>query len=252
MSNKNQILPGYSEFFTALKEHIARAQIRAAAAVNYELLALYWHIGKEILQRQKAQGWGTQVIDRLSRDLKTEFPGQEGFSTRNLKYMRKFAEVWPDFQILQEATAKHLAWGHHMVLMDKLDSQESRIWYAQLAITNGWSRNVLAHQMDSGLIERQGRAPTNFQHTLPTPQSDLAQQMLKDPYKLEFLTLQQDAKERDLEKALIANIRDFLLELGNGFAFVGQQFHLEVGSDDFYPDLLFYHLKLRCYVVAHA
>jgi predicted nuclease of restriction endonuclease-like (RecB) superfamily len=248
MANKISNLDGYGEFLKGLKEKIAQAQVKAALAVSHELVKLYWHIGREILQQQQAKGWGAQVIDRLSRDLKIAFPGQEGFSPRNLKYMRKFAEIWPDPEIVQQAVAQ-LPWGHQTVLMDKLDSAESRIWYIQMAITHGWSRNILTHQIETALMDRQGRAPTNFQQTLPSPQSDLAHQVLKDPYNLEFLTLYEDAKERDLEKALIQNIRDFLLELGSGFAFVGQQFHLEVGGDDFYPDLLFYHLKLRCYVV---
>ena len=248
MVNKIRELDGYGEFLKGLKEKIAQAQVKAALAVSHELVKLYWHIGREILQQQQVKGWGAQVIDRLSRDLKIAFPGQEGFSPRNLKYMRKFAEIWPDPAIVQQAVAQ-LPWGHQTVLMDKLDSVESRIWYIQMAITHGWSRTILTHQIETALINRQGRAPTNFQQTLPSPQSDLAHQVLKDPYNLEFLTLHEDAKERDLEKALIQNIRDFLLELGSGFAFVGQQFHLEVGGDDFYPDLLCYHLKLRCYVV---
>ncbi len=249
MSSNTDKLSGYPEFLNSLKKRIAQSQVRAAVAVSYEVLSLYWHIGKEIIQRQEQQGWGTQVIDRLSRDLKNAFPSQQGFSPRNLKYMRKFAEVWPNLDHLQKTDAAQIPWGHHVVLMDKLQSMESRLWYARFAIVNGWSRTILAHQIDMSLIERQGRAPSNFQQTLQTPHSDLAQQMLKDPYNLEFINLHQDAKERDLEKALVTNIRDFLIELGSGFAFVGQQYHLEVGGDDFYPDLLFYHLKLRCYVV---
>ncbi len=248
MSDKVSDLDGYGDFLVGLKARIAQAQVRASLAVNHELVNLYWHIGKEILHQQNLRGWGAHVIERLSKDLKIAFPGQVGFSSRNLKYMRKFADIWPDHSIVQQAVAQ-LPWGHQTVLIDKLTSAESRIWYIQMAIANGWSRNVLTHQIETALMDRQGRAPTNFQQTLPSPHSDLANQVLKDPYKLEFLTLDEDAKERDLEKALIQNIRDFLLELGSGFAFVGQQFHLEVGGDDFYPDLLFYHLKLRCYVV---
>ena len=162
--------------------------------------------------------------------------------------MRKFAEIWPDHEIVQQLVAQ-LPWGHQTVLIDRLDTRESRLWYVRMAVTYGWSRSVLNHQIDTKLLERQGKASNNFQQTLPVPQSDLAQELLKDPYNLEFLTIDREAKERDLERGLVADIRNFLLELGSGFAFVGRQFHLDVGGEDFYTDLLFYHLKLRCYVV---
>lgn len=241
-------LPGYEDLLRSLKVRIQSAQVRAAIAVTHELVLLYWQIGRDILERQRAQGWGTQVIDRLSGDLKVTFPGREGFSPRNLKYMRKLAEIWSQEAIVQAPLAQ-LPWYHHIALMDKLQAQDARLWYASQAVKHGWSRNILALQIDTGLINRQGQASTNFPGTLPPLQSDMAHQLLKDPYNLEFLTLKEAAKELDLERALIANMRDFLLELGTGFAFVGQQYRLQVGGDEFYTDLLFYHLKLHCYVV---
>lgn len=247
MSNIEKI-QGYDEFLKSLKERIKISQVRAALSVNRELLHLYWRIGRDILDRQQSLGWGANVIERLARDLKAAFPDQRGFSPRSLKYMRKFAEIWPDEQFVQQPIAQ-LPWGHHVTLMEVAKTTEDRLWYARAALEHGWSRNVLIQQIDSGLRQRQGQAATNFQVALPSPQSDLAQQVLKDPYCFDFLTLREDAKEREFEQALIENLRDFLLELGAGFAFVGRQHHLEVAGDDFYTDLLFYHLKLHCYVV---
>ena len=209
---------------------------------------LYWQIGQNILQRQNQQGWGAKVIDRLSKDLSAEFPEIKGFSTRNLKYMRKFAEAWQDKQIVQQAVAL-LPWGHNLVLLDKFSDNVTRLWYAQKAIEHGWSRNVLVHQIESGLLERTGQAVNNFSQTLPEIQSDLATQTFKDPYIFDFLSLGEVYYERELETVLTQHIMAFLLELGTGFAFVGKQRHIEVGGDDFYIDLLFYHLQLRCYVV---
>lgn len=244
-----QIVPiGYEQLLLDLKERIRSAQVKAALAVNRELVLLYWQIGQEILQRQGQEGWGTKVIDRLVKDLKHEFPDMKGFSRTNLLYMRAFAEAWADEQIVQQVVGQ-IPWGHNLRLLDKAVSREERLWYAQQAIANGWSRAVLEHQIETKLYQRQGKAITNFAATLPQPQSDLAQQLIKDPYSFDFLSLAQNAQERDLEKALLERIRSFLLELGVGFAFVGSQYHLEVGGDDFYIDLLFYHLKLRCYIV---
>ena len=211
-------------------------------------MLLYWQIGQNILQRQNQQGWGAKVVDRLSKDLSAEFPEIKGFSTRNLKYMRKFAEAWQDKQIVQQAVAL-LPWGHNLVLLDKFSDNVTRLWYAQKAIEHGWSRNVLVHQIESGLLERTGQAVNNFSQTLPEIQSDLATQTFKDPYIFDFLSLGEVYYERELETVLTQHIMAFLLELGTGFAFVGKQRHIEVGGDDFYIDLLFYHLQLRCYVV---
>lgn len=247
MSNLPQ-LAGYDDFLRGLKERIRTAQVRAALAVNQELVLLYWEVGREILTRQQQQGWGAKVIEQLSKDLRREFPEMKGFSPRNLKYMRAFAETYPDRQIVQQAVAQ-IPWGHNCTLLDKVKESVERLWYIQQTGEYGWSRNVLVHQIEGGLYQRQGKAVTNFSQTLPKPQSDLAQQLLKDPYNFDFLSLSQQAQERDLERALIEHIRNFLLELGVGFAFVGSQYYLEVEGDDFYIDLLFYHLKLRCYVV---
>jgi predicted nuclease of restriction endonuclease-like (RecB) superfamily len=239
---------GYRDLLSLLKSRIRTAQVRAATAVNQELVLLYWGIGKEILNRQREDGWGKKVIERLAKDLRSEFPEMQGLSPRNLGYMKAFAEAWPDEAILQQLAAK-LPWFHNCVLLDKVKAHAERAWYIEQAIQNGWSRNVLVMQIESGLYRRQGKALTNFQATLPPPQSDLAQQIIKDPYNFDFLTLTTEAQERDLERELLAHLRQFLIELGVGFAFVGSQVLLEVGGEDFKLDLLFYHLKLRCFVV---
>ncbi|BCL34366.1 YhcG family protein [Nostoc sp. MS1] len=246
-SSKSDIV-GYEDFLAELKTRISTAQLRAAVAVNKELVLLYWQIGRDIIHRQQQQGWGAKVIDRLAADLRKAFPEMKGFSPRNLKYMRAFAEAYHDEQIVQAPLAQ-ISWYHNIALIEKLKVIDERLWYAQQTIQHGWSRNVLVHQIESKLYQRQGKATTNFNNTLPQPQSELAQQLLKDPYNFDFLNLGKDFLERDLERALINHIRDFLLELGVGFAFVGSQYHLEVGGEDFYIDLLFYHLRLRCFVV---
>ncbi|MDQ1469142.1 MAG: hypothetical protein QOJ99_622 [Bryobacterales bacterium] len=238
----------YPALLASIKERIQRAQVRAAVAVNQELVFLYWGIGKEILARQHQEGWGANIIARLAKDLKAQFPEMQGLSPRNLGYMKAFAEAWPDESILQAALAK-LTWYHNITLIQKVKDPAERLWYAGQAIENGWSRNVLVMQIETGLFRRQGKALTNFGQTLPSPQSDLAQQILKDPYNFDFLTLTTAAHERDLESGLLEHIRKFLLELGVGFSFVGSQYPLEVGGEDFRIDLLFYHLKLRCFVV---
>ena len=239
---------GYAEWLAELKTRIHTAQQRAALAVNRELLLLYWQIGRDILARQAEQGWGAKVIDRLSQDLRAAFPDMQGFSPRNLKYMRAFAAAWPDEDFVQGVLAQ-LPWYHHLALLDKLPSPETRRWYAAKAIEHNWSRNVLVMQIETRLLERSGKAVTNFALTLPKPQSDLAQEMLKDPYCFDFLGLTDEAQERAVEHALVKHVTEFLLELGAGFAFVGRQVLLDVGGDAFFIDLLFYHLKLRCYVV---
>ncbi len=249
----NLMPAGYDQFLSDLKERVARAQVKAALAVNRELVLLYWSIGRAILDEQSAHNWGAKVIDRLSADLKKEFPDMSGFSPRNLKYMRRFAEQWPDEAIVQAPLAQ-ITWYHNIALLEKLESSELRLWYAKQTIENGWSRNVLVLQIESGLHRRLGQAPNNFERTLPAPQSDLARQLLKDPYNFDFLTLSSQAHERELESGLLEHLRDFLLELGQGFAFLGSQYHLQIGTgtsdeDDFYLDLLFYHIKLHCYVV---
>jgi predicted nuclease of restriction endonuclease-like (RecB) superfamily len=238
----------YGDFLRELKDRIRQAQLRAALSVNRELVLLYWRIGRDILERQKLHGWGAKIIDRLAVDLRTEFAEMKGFSPRNLKYMRAFAEACPDESFVQQVAAQ-IPWFHNCVLLDKVKDSAEREWYAHQTLRNGWSRNVLVHQIESGLHKRQGKAVTNFSQTLPPSQSDLAKQILKDPYNFDFLTLGDAARERDLERALLDHLRDFLLELGVGFSFVGSQKLIEVGGEDFYIDLLFYHLHLRCYVV---
>ena len=239
---------GYGDWLADLKVRIHYAQQRATLAVNRELVLLYWQLGHDILSRQAQQGWGAKVIDRLAQDLRAAFPDMKGFSPRNLKYMRAFAEAWPDKEFVQEVLAQ-LPWYHQIALLDKLSSKETRYWYAAQAIEHNWSRNILVMQIETCLLERSGNAVSNFDSHLPKPQSDLARESLKDPYRFDFLGLTLDAQEREIENALVKHVTDFLLELGAGFAFVGKQVLLDVGGDEFFVDLLFYHLKLRCYVV---
>jgi predicted nuclease of restriction endonuclease-like (RecB) superfamily len=244
----SKVPPAYAEWLVELKARIHGAQQRAALAVNHELVLLYWQIGRDILVRQSEQGWGAKVIERLAHDLRNAFPDIKGFSRANLLYMRAFAEAWPDGQIVQQAVG-HLPWGHNLVLLAKLKDPPSRLAYAARAVEHAWSRNVLTHQIEGRLLEREGRAVTNFEARLPAPGSDLAHSTLKDPYLFDFLGIGSEANERAIESALVRHISRFLLELGAGFAFVGRQVPIEVGGDDFFIDLLFYHLKLRCYVV---
>jgi len=239
---------GYADWLVELKDRIHNAQQRATLAVNRELVLLYWQIGRDILTRQAGEGWGAKVIERLAHDLRTAFPEMKGLSRANLMYMRAFAEAWPDAAIVQQAVGQ-LPWGHNLVLLTKLKDPEQRLAYAQSAIAHGWSRNVLNIHIETRLLERTGKAITNFDARLPKPQSDLARESLKDPYRLDFLGLGHEAGEREIENALVKHITEFLLELGAGFAFVGRQVLLDVGGDEFFIDLLFYHLKLRCYVV---
>ncbi len=238
----------YTTWLADLKSRIQSAQQRAVLSVNRELVLLYWQIGRDILERQQAQGWGTKVIDKLARDLRAAFPAMKGFSPRNLKYMRAFAEAWPEPEFVQQAAAQ-LPWFHLCTLIDKLKTREEREWDATKAAEHGWSRNILVMQIETRLRERQGHAVTNFPTRLPSPHSDLARDSLKDPYIFDFLGLTDEAHEREIESALVRHITRFLLELGAGFAFVGRQYRLEVAGDEFFIDLLFYHLKLRCYVV---
>lgn len=240
----------YIKTLDELKTAIKIAQIKAVLSVNSELVILYWNIGKIILKQQKEQGWGTKVIDNLSKDLQNSFPQMQGLSVRNLKYMRKFSEVYPDFSIVQQVVAQ-LPWGHNIALIDKIDTNEQRIWYANKIIENGWSRNTLIMQIESGLYNRVNNENkvNNFALTLPKPQSDLAQELLKDPYNFDFLNISEQAKEKEIENGLIQNLKKFLLELGKGFAFIGEQYHLNIADQDYYLDLLFYNTKLHSYVV---
>lgn len=239
---------GYTELLSDLKARIGQARVRAALAVNRELVQLYWHIGHEILTRQDTEGWGTKVIQRLSRDLRAEFPEMRGLSPRNLRYARTFAGAYGPGPIGQQPVAQ-IPWGHNALLLDKLSDRETRLWYAAKTVEHGWSRNVLALHIDRRLHETQGAALTNFDAALPAPQSDLATELVKSDYNFDFLGIGDEARERQIEQGLIDHVRRFLLELGAGFAFVGSQHHLKVGETDFFIDLLFYHVKLHCYVV---
>ena len=222
--------------------------VSAALAANAELIALYWQIGRDILQRQESAQWGDKVLVRLASDLREAFPDMKGFSSRNLKYMRYFAEHCPRQTIGQQAAAQ-LPWFHIVTLLTRLPDVEAREWYARKAITEGWSRATLEVNIRKRLHDRQGQAVTNFDQRLSEAQSQLAHETLKDPYLFDFLGLGDEAHEREIENALVRHITRFLLELGSGFAFIGRQFRLEVNGNEFFVDLLFYHTRLKCYVV---
>ena len=253
----------YAAWLETVKGRIHSARSRAALSVNGELIHLYHSIGSDILDRQTRLGWGSKVIARAAADLKAAFPDMKGFSTRNLHYMRLFAQECPANPIVQQAAAQfagstaprfgqqpadQLPWFHLITLLTQAQASE-REWYAVHAVAGGWSRDTLKQNLKTGLKQRQGAAISNFSALLPHPQSSLAQETLKDPYNFDFLGLADDAHEREIENALIRHITRFLLELGTGFAFVGRQFRLEVGGDEFFIDLLFYHIRLKCYVV---
>jgi predicted nuclease of restriction endonuclease-like (RecB) superfamily len=238
----------YHSFLQSIKTRVQQAQLKAVVAVNTELIVLYWQIGKEILARQEKEGWGTKVIDRLSVDLHAAFPQMKGFSPRNLKYMRTFAQVYPEITFVQAVSAQ-ITWSHNIALLDKVKEQQERVWYMQQAIEHGWSLHILELQIESRLYHRKGKALTNFEATLPALDSDLATEVLKDPYVFDFITTSDENKERHVQQALLANLRRFLLELGVGFTFVGSNYHIEVGDEDYYIDLLFYHIRLHCYIV---
>lgn len=278
----SELSKNYSAILQDLKEKIRQARLRATLAVNAELLKIYWEIGYTILQQQKSEGWGAKVIDRLAADLRLEFTDMKGLSPRNFKYMRAFADAYPDFIIVQQSIAQlqnidrepsgfvqaalaqtgstsnplivqvplaQLTWYHHITLLDKIKDPKIRNFYIQKTAENGWSRNVMVHQIESGLHKRQGTLTNNFQLTLPSYDSELALQLFKDPYHLDFVMLTEEAKERDLEDALMNHITKLLLELGDGFAFMGRQKRFEAGGKEFFIDLLFYHTKLRRYVI---
>ena len=238
----------YDRFVDGIKERIRTAQVKAALAANAQLVLHYWEIGRDILASQKREGWGAKVIDRLASDLQREFPKRSGYSAHNLKYMRAFAEAWPDGEIVQQLVAQ-IPWGQNCVLLDRLKDNEIRAFYIRKTVEHGWSRSVLIHQLDTNLHKRLGRAPSNFALTLPSPQSDLAREILKDPYIFKPAPLDEFTTERALEKALLDRLKEFLIEMGTGFAFVGNQYRLEVEGDEFFIDMLFYHTRLHCYVV---
>jgi predicted nuclease of restriction endonuclease-like (RecB) superfamily len=274
----------YGFILQELKEKIRQARLRASVVVNVQLLQVYWEIGQTILEQQDNRGWGAKIIDKFAADLKMEFEDMKGLSPRNLRYMRDFAKAYPGFSIWQPPTAKlqgnqyheasivqqpaaqlqnvdiqsiaiwqHVAaklpWGHHQVILDRLKIADERIFYIRQCVQQAWSRNVLVHQIESGLYKRQGALTNNFKQAIPDYEGDLTQQLFKDPYQLDFIVLGTAAKERDLENAMINNITRVLIELGDGFAFMGRQYRLEAGGQEYFLDLLFYHTKLRRHVV---
>lgn len=243
----------YAETLASIKKQIQEAQTKAIFSVNKELIKLYWAIGKAITEKQEKSGWGTNVIENLAKDLQNSFPGMSGFSRANVFNMRAFYQAYEKVQQparqFEDLPIFHIPWWHNIVLLGKLKDNDQRLWYAQKAIENGWSRSMLETWIKSDLYKRQGKSVSNFLKTLPAPQSDMTQQEFKDPYIFDFLTLHEKHLEQDLEQGLIDNVQKLLLEMGKGFAFVGRQYHLHIGDKDFYIDLLFYHLKLRCYVV---
>ena len=243
LMNSNEYLATIEQ----VKQEIKAAQYKAAVHVNTELIMLYHSIGCVI---NAHKSWGNKFIENLAQDIKLEFPQSTGYSVRNLKYMAKFAATYPDAEFVQQVVAQ-IPWGHNVVLLDKVADAEERNWYIEACRKNGWSRNVLVHQIESGLYQRQALAEkiSNFERLLPSPQSELAVQTMKDPYIFDFIPFKEDMVERDIERALVQDVTKLLLELGTGFAFLGNQYHLNVGGDDFYIDLLFYNLNLRCYVV---
>lgn len=241
-------LPGYAELLEQVKSEVQAARTRAALAVNRELVELYWRLGRLILDRQGVAAYGARVIDRLAADLSAAFPGVRGFGRRNLHYMRSFAEMWPEIEVVQRLVAQ-LPWGHNVELLAAPYPESVRLWYAEQAIGNGWSRGTLASHISSRLHLRSGVALTNFASSLPVGESDIVQQLIKDPYQLGFLGVSASSSERILENALVAHVERFLLELGEGFAFVGRQFPLRVGTETFFVDLLFFHIPTKRYVV---
>ena len=280
-------LQHYTDLLNTVKTRIRQAQTRASLSANAEMILMYWDIGRMIHERQQKKGWGAGIIPRLAKDIRNDMPEVKGFSERNIGYMIRFAREYGSLPILQQTVAKlvlapqegkavatiakrekvpqpvakidseeilqqlvaRIPWGHNILLMEKVKDLPTRLWYMQKTIEQGWGRNVLHLMIENGAHERQGKAVTNFPRTLPRPQSDLAQETLKDPYVFDFLSLRDEYNERILEQGLIEHVQKFLLELGAGFAFVGRQVHFEVGGEDFYVDLLFYHLRLRCFVV---
>ena len=245
--NENLNVNDYKDIFENVKREVLKSQYQAMQVVNKELIFMYWHIGKIILDNSQ---WGNKFVDNLSIDLKLEFPQIKGFSVRNLKYMRKFAKDYPDFEFVQQVVAQ-IPWGHNIVLMDKIKEISERQWYIEQTIKNGWSRNMMEMQIDGKVYERQAIAEkvTNFENTLTNIQSDLATQIIKDPYLFDFISLKEKCNETQIENAMIDKIKDVLIELGNGFAFVGNQYKITVSDTDYFIDLLFYHLELRCYIV---
>ena len=277
IKGNNTLLPnGYTQWRKDIEQLIDTAKLHTALNVNVGTLTLYWNIGKSILQKQEQEGWGKQVIEQLSKDLISRYPDDRGYSVRNLRYMKRFASAYPDFPILQVPLAElkelpilqatlaelenegkefvqvplaQISWYHHISLLPKVKDEAERAYYITETAQNGWSRDVMLLQIDNGYIHAKGHAINNFEQTLPSPQSDLARYIFKDPYNFSFIGTVALQNELDIEKSLTSKITDFLLEMGRGFAYIGRQYHISVDGDDYYIDLLMYHLKLHCYVV---
>jgi len=240
---------GYANFLNSLKTRIRKAQIKVALSANRDLVDLYWDIGRSICEKQKHEGWGTKMIERLAGDLSKEFPGVEGLSRANLYRMRAFYLAYPKQDSIVARAVRQLPWGHNIILVEKLSNDDERLWYTKKSIEQGWSRDILVLQIKSDFFHRQGKALTNFKVALPPLQSDLAHEALKDPYVFDFLTLTDLAREREVEGQLVSHVAKLLLEMGAGFAFVGRQVPVDVVGNTYFLDLLFYHTHLRCYVV---
>ena len=239
----------YKAFIQDIKQRVQSAQIKAAVSVNQELLRLYWDLAERIVAKQRESAWGEGFLMQMSRDLQAEFPGMKGFSKRNLELMRQWYQFWSAEPVFAQQLVAQIPWGHNLVIISKIKNAEEALFYIQKNLQNNWSRAVLTHQIESALYQRAGKAITNFQAALPAPHSDLARQTLKDPYCFDFLMLREKHDEQELENALIEHITRFLLELGAGFSYLGRQYRLEVAGDEFFMDLLFYHVRLHAYVV---
>ncbi len=237
----------YSSLLEKLKKDIQETQLRAIHSATKELISLYWRMGRLLVINVEKAGWGNKVIEQLARDIANAFPGITGFSYRNFYFMKQFAESYP--QGISETAVSQIPWGHNIILLQKIQSSKERLWYAEQSVEHGWSRSMLMTWIESDLFNRQGKAITNFRKTLPPLQSDMAEQILKDPYNLQFMTLEASYREKELEQGLIEHLQKFLVELGEGFAFMGRQYRIEVEGEDHWIDLLFYHVKLRCYIV---
>lgn len=239
----------YKDFILDIKQRVQSAQIKAAVIVNQTLLQLYWDLAGRIVAKQQATAWGDGFLLQMSRDLQAEFPDMKGFSLRNLKYMRQWFQFWSKQAAIGQQLVAQIPWGHNLVIISKIKNPHEAMFYVQKTMQNNWSRVVLTHQIESNLYQRQGKAISNFQTTLPAPQSDLARETLKDPYIFDFLSLTEKHNEKELESALVAQVTRLLLELGVGFSYLGRQYKLEISGDEFFIDLLFYHVKLHCYIV---
>jgi len=254
--NSNLSISEYKEWLEEVKRKVRHSQLRSVIAANVVLIEFYWDLGRMIVEKQAQSKWGDKIIEQLSSDLKSEFPGMKGLSRSNLSYAKQFYNFYSSIvqqpveqsEFIQQAVGQ-IPWGHNVLIITKAKDLEEANFYISQTIENGWSRDSLALQLKSNLFGRVGKSVTNFSHTLPQPLSELAQQTLKDPYVFDFLNFTTEVKERDIERQLMQHLTKFLLELGKGFAFVGQQYHLEIGESDYYLDLLFYHIHLKCYVV---